>query len=107
MRTYQIYLGLTTRDGEDLPETVGLTEIKNRLSLLLNSFGLDCYTLVQGVGVWKGAEEHTLIITVGDADLRWSDVQELCEKMAEEFQQDCVAAHEVPPLSLFHAQTTV
>lgn len=90
--------------GRNIPGTEA-TVTDNRLSLFQSTVidpKLDCYSLIDSVGVWEGDEEQNLTLSVcghtDDADLVLH-LREIAENYRDTFAQDCVLFKAIPLLA--------
>lgn len=94
--TNNLYLGLTTKSGDDLTRTVAFADICRQVGTVLSEFGIDGATIIRGLGIWKGVPEHSVRITIcTDPAVR---VPDIARRLADVFKQECVAVQADAPL---------
>lgn len=81
------YIGLTTNGGSILKEV----ETIERVTKLLETIGINCFSTSLQTGFWQGKQEQTLVITLIDTEnLGENFIESIASLFASEFTQDCV-----------------
>lgn len=104
MKSYTIYLGLTTNKGVDLTddgEYDKFIELSESAHEILRDCGVDGCTIIPSVGWWNGDRERGLTIYFS-ADNLANSIDDICLFLGREFQQDAVGYHESPELTIIN-----
>jgi len=99
MKAYTIYLGLTTRSGEDLTQTLNDNQILRMVTEILKGYNLPGASITTVNGLWRGKVERSIAIYVCAAGLDCS-IDDLCGALAHDFEQEEVGYHESPVLHM-------
>lgn len=77
-------------DGEKSPFSKG--QIKDKIASAMNRQGIEAYTLIKGVGYWRGIAERSYTIEVkGVSDTRIPEsMREVSEELKKEFDQESI-----------------
>lgn len=93
MHYFKISLGLTTMDKKTRFSYE--TAIK-QVAIRLRRGGFDGASFGQKQGFWKGEVEDTLIIEIYDDESKLPIVQDMCEGLKLDFQQEMVLLNHEP-----------